>query len=374
MMAELLSISPQTADAPEIVRAVEALVRGQLVAFPTETVYGLAANAAIGESVERLRAVKGRDADRPFTVHLGSREGVAGYVPELSTLGRRLVRKAWPGPLTLICPVADPAAAPIHRQLSAAGAESIYRDGTVGLRCPDHAVAMALLSGAGVPVIASSANAAGEAPPVEADRIVAELGDQIDVILDAGLTRHRKASTIVRLADSDYEVVRPGVWDERTIRRLATLNVLFVCSGNTCRSPMAEGLFSQMVAARLGVRPDELPEHGVVIASAGTGAYGGGRAAAEAVEVCRRRGIDISGHAPRILTPELVFTADFIYPMARSHLDTIRMISAADAAKARLLDRDRDVPDPVGGPMEEYERAAAQIETALAQVLEEVLS
>jgi protein-tyrosine phosphatase len=251
MMAELLAISPHTADAPEIERAAEALARGRLVAFPTETVYGLAANAGIGESVERLRAVKGRDAERPFTVHLGSRDAFADYAPNLSPLGRRLARKGWPGPLTLICPVDDPAAAPIYEKLSATGAASVFREGSVGLRCPDHSVALALLHGAGVPTIASSANAAGATPPVDANQIMAELGDRVDIILDAGITRHRKASTIVRINGEGYHIVRPGVWDERTVRRLATLTVLFVCSGNTCRSPMAEGLLSRMLAARL---------------------------------------------------------------------------------------------------------------------------
>lgn len=374
MTAEFLSISPDAIDAPEIERAAEALARGRLVAFPTETVYGLAANAAIGESVERLRAVKGRDAQKPFTVHLGSRDAFANYVPGLSPLGRRLVRKAWPGPLTLICPVDDPAAAPVFKSLSPSGAASVFRDGTVGLRCPDHNVALALLHGSGVPVIASSANPAGAAPPTDADQIMAEMGDQVDIILDAGVTRHRKASTIVRLNGEGYDVVRPGVWDERTVRRLATLTVLFVCSGNTCRSPMAEALFKKMLAERLGCTPAELADRGVVVLSAGTGAFGGGRASAESVEVVRRRGADIADHVPRPLTPDLVFSADHIFAMARHHLDTIRSVSPSDAAKASLLDRDRDVPDPVGGPIEEYECAADQIERALKDRLTEVLS
>ena len=373
MSAEYISLDPNAVDAPDVRRAAEALADGALVAFPTETVYGLAANAANSDSVERIRKVKARGKTQPFTVHIGEASAAEDYVPEISRMGRRFIRKAWPGPVTLVFKVSDPTKARTHERLSDPGAALIYTDKSVGIRFPDHPIAAALIRKAGAPIIASSANVSGRAAPVEADSIMAELGDGVDIILDAGATRYRKPSTIVSLNGDGYRLLRTGVWDERIIKRLSTINILFVCTGNTCRSPMAEGMCKHMLADRLGCQVGDLPDQGVVVQSAGTMGYSGGRASPEAIEVCRKRGIDISGHSSRGLVAELIHPADYIFAMARHHIDAVRSIAPGDADKAIPLNVDGDVFDPIGGSLDDYERVAEVITKALKDRLNEVV-
>jgi len=373
MAIETISIEPGASSSAAISRAAAALADGALVAFPTETVYGLGVNAGIEKSVQRLRKLKGRAAERPFTVHIGRRSDCDKFVPRMSPIARRLSRKGWPGPLTLVFPVPDATEAAVYSSLSPSGIQSIYSESSVGIRYPDHPHGAALLAKVEAPIIATSANFAGEPAPTDANAVRERLHDSIDVLLDAGPCRFKYASTIVSLVGDDYRIVRAGAIDADAIRRLATLEVLLICSGNTCRSPMAEGILRQLIAEKLGCAPAEIESRGVRVSSAGTLAMDGGRATPEAVEICRRRGIDISNHRSRSLAGELIHAADLIYTMAGHHLEVVRSLNRGDPAKAAQLDSRGDISDPVGGTIEDYETAAERITTALRERLPEVL-
>lgn len=374
MSAEIISLGTETGPSSEVRRAAQALADGALVIFPTETVYGLAANAANAESVRRLRDLKGRSNDQPFTVHIGTAIECEEFVPQVGRLGRMLMRKAWPGPLTLIFQVSEPKGARAYERLSEEGASAVYRNNTVGVRFPDHPIAETLLADVGVPVIASSANMAGGAAPTHGDEIAPELADKVDFIIDAGATRFRKPSTIVAVEGDGYRVIRTGVWDERTIRRLSTLNILFVCTGNTCRSPMAEAIGKKMLAEQLHCEIEDLPSRGIIVLSAGTGGFPGSPVSPEAVEVCSRRGANIPRRSAVSLSTELIQSADHIFAMARHHVDAIDALLPGSRRKTRLLDPSGDVDDPIGGPIEAYEKAADRISEALKERTKEVLA
>jgi len=341
-----------------------------MVVFPTETVYGVGASATHPEALARLRAVKRRPKHKPFTVHIGSRSGIDRFVPNLQGLGRRLVQKAWPGPLTLIFHLADAGCAPVIRETSTEHIGAMYHEGTIGIRCPDERIAADLLSEARVPLVAASANPAGVPAPLDADHALEMLDGQVDLVLDAGRTRYGKPSTIVRVNSDGYEILREGVLDKRTIGRLTQVNFLLVCTGNTCRSPMAEGLLRRLLAEKLGCDEVELSERGYHIESAGTAGLDGMSASPPALAVLRHHGIDLSGHRATRLTLESIQHADYIFTMTAGHWDVVTAMSGAARDRCRLLD-DQDIGDPLGGDEETYARCADRIERALRLRLEE---
>ncbi|MHC4610712.1 MAG: arsenate reductase/protein-tyrosine-phosphatase family protein, partial [Planctomycetota bacterium] len=306
--------------------------------------------------------------------HPGRRSEVDRFVPALQGTGRRLVEKGWPGPLTLIFSVDDPTSVPVMAEVDPAAGAAMYHDGTIGLRCPDDATAARLLTGAGAPVVAASANRAGHRPPRTADEVLGDLDGQIDLIVDAGPSRYAKASTIVRVNGQAYQVVREGVYDDRTVRRLALLGLLLVCTGNTCRSPMAAALLRRMLADSLDAGPAELEDHGIRVLSAGTMAGSGARATGEAVEFMQRHGIDISDHRTQPLSLELINQADHIFCMTGSHHQAVLRLAPTAQARCRVLARDDDIEDPIGGSVEIYAACASRIESALKQRLAEVMA
>jgi protein-tyrosine phosphatase len=344
---------------------------GALVIFPTETVYGLAASAANPEAMRRLRQVKGTTDRRPFTVHLGYRRDAARYVSSPSPVLRRLARKGWPGPLTLIAEQADPQQAEIAGTLPASQLEEIYYEGTVGLRCPDHSAAQRLLSEAGVPIVASSANLTGERPPTDLESALRDLDGRVDYAIDGQRTRFNAASTVVEVRGNDWVIRRPGALDERAIRKLVRSTVLMVCTGNSCRSPIAEYLFRHLLTVQLGCSPQDLTRTGYEVCSAGTAAFPGGPASAGSVEELSRRGIDASGHCSQPLTAELVQRADRIYVMSPEHRAQVIDLVPGASDRVELLDPEGPIVDPVGGGPEQYRTAAAHIERAVGARVKE---
>jgi tRNA threonylcarbamoyl adenosine modification protein (Sua5/YciO/YrdC/YwlC family) len=370
MGTETLRIDADTGYQGAIDRAVAVLRAGGLVAFPTETVYGVGANAALPEAVRRLREVKERTDSKPFTVHVGRPGDLQKYVPSPSAAGRRLASKGWPGPLTLIFSVPDPASAPVMQFLPAGQERVLYHEGTIGLRCPDDQAACDMLAAVEGPVVAASANPAGAAPAVTGREALAYLDGKVDLVLDGGKAQYAKPSTIVRVNERGYEIVREGVLDGRLIARLATMNFLFVCSGNTCRSPIAEGLCRKVLAERLGCPMDELVHRGYRVSSAGTHGMSNSPATPEAVNACAAHGVDISRHRAQVLTPELVNTADYIFGMTAHHVGTIREALPSARAKVLTLDPAGDVEDPLGGDIDLYMGLADHVERLIRHRLE----
>lgn len=371
MQTKLFKVQSQQDGRAAAQEAAACLSAGGLVVFPTETVYGVGACVTQPDALARLRRVKERDDSKPFTVHIGSRSNLPKFVPGLSSLARRLTRKAWPGPLTLIFRVDSVESPPVLQGASLIHPSSMYFEGTIGIRCPDDDIACELLNGAGGPVVAASANRAGAVAPVTAEEAITKLDGQVDLIVDAGRTRYARPSTIVRVNGDGYEIVRTGVLDERTVRRLTHVHFLLVCSGNTCRSPMAAGMLRSLLACRLGCTVQELPDRGYHVDSAGIAAAGGMPPSPPGVEVMQGRGIDITGHRSQPLTLELVHRADYILTMTAGQRQTVAaLLPAADDRVLTIAEVDID--DPVGENAGVYAQCAEQIEKGLKRRLEEI--
>lgn len=372
MSPDVVSVERGTDHSKAVRRAAGVLADGGVVAFPTETLYGVGARADLPDALEKLRRGKKRSEEKPFTVHLGRRGDVERYVPLISGMARRLIEKGWPGPLTLVFTGIEPSTTAVVKQIGERIAPALYREGSIGLRCPDDELARALLSEVSEPVVAASANVAGGRPARTADEVADALKDSVDLILDGGPVRYAKPSTVVRLNGVGYSILRQGVYDERTLRRLVTVNILLVCTGNTCRSPMAAAVTRHMLAERLGCRSDQLADRGVVVNSAGTMAGRGGRATREAVEVGRRRELDLSSHRSTRLSVELINGADYIFAMTQAHVNAVTDLVPSARARVGTLIPGEDIDDPIGGTDQVYQRCLVQIEGALKTRLDEV--
>lgn len=351
--------------------ASEVLNKGGVVAFPTETVYGLGARADLPSAMEKLREIKGRDLAQGLTVHIGRREDIHQYVPTLPPLASRLIRKGWPGPLTLLIEVVDLDSAPVIRNRDKSTIDAVYYNKVVGLRCPDDNVAQAILERVDGPVVASSANRSGQPAPRSGDEVRSSLDDAMDVLVDAGQTRFSKASTIVQILPDTYKIIREGVLDAGIIERMAQVNFLFVCTGNTCRSPMAAGLARKMLAARLGCKMGDLERHGIKVTSAGISG-GAGPASSGALRAMSQRGIDLSNHSSTPLSVGLIQQADHIFVMTQAHLEAVLKMAPWAEARTSLLLETEDVNDPVGLSDEDYNQCARLIERGLSKRLQEV--
>ncbi|GGS80626.1 L-threonylcarbamoyladenylate synthase [Streptomyces cinerochromogenes] len=187
------------ATASDIEKAAEVLRAGGLVALPTETVYGLGANAEDPAAVARIFQVKGRPPSHPLIVHIGGAEHLDEWVEEVPATARLLAEHFWPGPLTLVL-----------RRGRRVPLEATGGLETVAVRVPDHPVALALLSAFGGGVTAPSANRFGSVSPTTADHVRAELGDAVDFVLDGGSCGVGVESTIVDVTGETPSILRPG--------------------------------------------------------------------------------------------------------------------------------------------------------------------
>jgi tRNA threonylcarbamoyl adenosine modification protein (Sua5/YciO/YrdC/YwlC family) len=363
LITQVLKIDPANPEVEHIIKAAQALKNGGIVAFPTETVYGLAANFFDEKAVKKLHEVKKRPEGKPFTVQIADRNGMDRFKCEISSLAREFMEKFWPGPLTLIFNTAV--------------------SGKVGIRLPNNRIARELIRQSGTLIAAPSANISGTTPPREAREVLAQFKDKIDIILDAGETQLGKESTVVDFTAVPYRIARIGVIPKEKIAQAefdfwklkvgpCIKKILFVCTGNSCRSAMAEGYLKK--------RLKQVERDDIEVFSRGVSAHGVPGPTSETLEVLKGDGIDMSGHRPTLLSRDDIESADLILAMEDFQIENILQHAPHKKDRVYLLaefglwggkvqEASLELPDPIGKPLNVYKDVFGLVKNSIERLV-----
>ena len=359
-MTKILDLR-QTDDPRDIVhRTVQALSEGQVVGVPTDTVYGLAAHALDAEAVDKIVEIKGR-GDAPMAISVRSRQAAEDFFCEASPLARRLSYRCWPGPLTLVTSCDHPHSAvnqlpkPVRERITGEG-------GGIGFRVVEHRVLEAIHRYMAAPLVLTSANLSDQQPQSTAKGVADQLSDRLALLLDDGRTRYGGASSVVRVDGNRWEILREGVIERAAMNQFVKPVIVMVCTGNTCRSPMAETLLREMLLKKLG------REDAVRVLSAGVAAHNGSSASPQSIEVMGERQLDLTGHSSQLLSEDVMNVADLVLTMTRSHRAAILAAWPEMHDRVHTLRQDGgDISDPIGMPIDAYRQCADQMALELEQ-------
>lgn len=339
------------------------------MALPTESGYEAVASALHPATVATLAGLVG--ADEPLAVVLGEASEVFDWLPHLRGAGMRLIRAYWPGPLTLISNAGASSGLACHLpgDLRASLSSRNWGHGTLVVRWPDHDWPGPLRRLVAGPLLAAPLPGfPREIGQFESGR------EQLALIVDGGPSPLARPATIVQLQDKTATLLREGAVPRNEVAAAVPCLIVFVCTGNTCRSPLAEGLCRKLLSDKLGCAVAELAQRGYRVQSAGLAAAPGNRATAEAVAIGQAYGADLGAHCSQPLSIELLSRADLVFTMTWNHLGLLRNLRVPIGPVPQLLSpAGWDVEDPIGGSEEIYRSCAAQIWQCLNDRLPQLL-
>lgn len=339
--------------------AVQALVEGHVVAAPTEYSYVYLASALHEGAVDQLHRHASLRKDNPLSIIPRAAEEVLDFIPSIQPSSCALVRKAWPGPLVLQSRNADEYSS--LRCLPARVYERIQNpSGDVRLWLPHHEVLHYITRLVSGPLLVALASRGSE-PGVIAGSVDELSPDASVLTIDGGVIQDVGEPTVVAIEGNRGQILRAGVLSEAQLRQWSQYFILFVCTGNTCRSPMAAALMRKKIQDkfRSEFEGTTLP---IVVASAGVSAFGGDPASHGALEAIRGYGCSLDEHQSSQLNSRLVEQADLILAMGQRHRSVIVSQWPEMASKVHLIAADgSEISDPFGGPLDVYQRCAEQL-------------
>ncbi|NOX89651.1 MAG: threonylcarbamoyl-AMP synthase [Calditrichaeota bacterium] len=378
---EYYKIDPHKPSRKAIKRAVQVLKQGGIIVYPTNTLYGLGVDVFNKKALDRLFVIKQRGPFMPVSLMVASLEQLTNLFGVVSKEQYEHFRKLLPGKFTVLVE------SRFKENLTylSSGFTKAGGKAKVGFRVAELPVCKQLVLSLGSPVTSTSANLTGNPNARNVQEVVAQFGDRLDLILDAGPVPDIRGSTIIDFTKKPYLVLREGAvaLDELKKRlpdvpfktRKRYFQVTFICSGNICRSPMAMGILEEIISK---TRFKDI----VKVSSAGTLAMASGAAHPFAVEVAQKHGIDLSHHQARSVDDKIMRESDLIICLAVNHYESLREEYPQFKDKIVLLRewhrRSRlanpSIADPISHGMEFFEVTFDEIQKEIKRILPYVFS